>query len=62
MHNNNTDVMEWIRCYNDDNNDDFIRMETANEGQHEDVPSHAEVLWRARKRFDSSKYKKNTTL
>lgn len=54
--------MEWIRCYNDDNNDDFIRMETANEGQHEDVPSHAEVLWRARKRFDSSKYKKNTTL
>lgn len=37
-------------------------METANEGQHEDVPSQAEVLCHTRKWFDGSKYKKSTTL
>ena len=34
--------MKWVCCDKDDNNDDFIEMETANESGNGEMPSHSE--------------------
>ena len=34
--------MKWVCCNKDDNNDDFIEMETANESGNGEMPSHSE--------------------
>lgn len=36
--------MIWVCCDKDDNNDDFIQMETANERGNGEMPSRSETI------------------